>query len=323
MRQSSLRFAWLVVVALAVLPGCATVNNPTDPRDPLEPINRAIYHFNDVTDHLVMQPVAQVYRDVLPPIVRTGVSNFFSNINDVLVALNNLLQGKPQNAVSDAGRVVVNSTIGILGIFDVATKMGLEKHDEDFGQTLGYWGIGDGPFLMLPFFGPSNFRDAVGRIGDFYTDPVTYVNPPHDRNILWGTRIISRRAELLGSTQVLETAALDPYAFLRDAYLQRRRNLIYDGNPPPEPEDEGEDTKSPPAGGKPKGEQPRSDGQSSVPVSRLDAQPASSNLVSGEALTPAEQEALENARRPAANAAAGDPVHAAAVSAPGAAGSMQ
>lgn len=246
MRHSSLRVVWLVLFALAVLPGCATINNPTDPRDPLEPLNRAIYHFNDGVDHLLLQPAAEVYRGVLPPIVRTGVSNFFSNINDVLVALNNLLQGKVQNAASDAGRVIVNSTIGLLGVVDVASKMGLEKHDEDFGQTLGYWGFGDGPYVVLPFFGPSNFRDAAGRVVDFYSDPVTYVNPPHDRNILWGTRIVSRRAELLGATQVLETAALDPYAFVRDGYLQRRRNLIYDGNPP-KPKFFEEDTDEPSA----------------------------------------------------------------------------
>ena len=283
------------VFALAFLPGCATINNPTDARDPLEPVNRAIYSFNDHVDHLLLKPAAEIYRGVLPPIVRTGVSNFFSNINDVLVALNNLLQGKIDKAASDAGRVVVNSTIGLLGVFDVATGMGLEKHDEDFGQTLGYWGVGNGPYLVLPFFGPSNFRDAAGRFVDFYTDPITYVDPPHDRNILWGVRIINRRAELLGATEVLETAALDPYAFVRDGYLQRRRNLIHDGNPPREPDDE--DDTAPPAkpgkddakpGSEPRTEQPRSHG-----LVRNADESLQSVLVSGEPLTPAEQAAQE------------------------------
>ncbi|HSQ02897.1 MAG TPA: VacJ family lipoprotein [Burkholderiales bacterium] len=294
--MGSLRTLFLgAVFALALLPGCATINTPTDARDPLEPINRAIYVFNDDVDHLLLKPAAEIYRMLLPPIVRTGVSNFFSNINDVLVALNNLLQGKIEKAASDAGRVVINSTIGVLGVFDVATGMGLEKHDEDFGQTLGYWGVGDGPFLVLPFFGPSNFRDVAGRLVDFQTDPITYVNPSHDRNILWGVRIINRRSELLGTTEVLETAALDPYAFVRDAYLQRRRNLIYDGNPPPEPDDEG-DAGAPAKPGndnaKPKAE-PRTE-QNRRPVVAHDAdEPIRSVMVSGEPLTPAERAAQE------------------------------
>ena len=155
-------------------------------------------------------------------------------VNDILVALNNLLQGKFTTFVSDFGRVAINSTLGVGGLFDVATEAGIEKHDEDFGQTLGWWGMEDGPFIMLPFFGPSNARDLVGRVVDYYADPVTYVRPRHVRNIMWGTRIVNRRAELLDASTILETAALDPYEFVRDAYIQRRRNLIYDGSPPPE-----------------------------------------------------------------------------------------
>ncbi len=132
-----------------------------NPRDPLEPINRAIYQFNEGLDKTVVSPAAELYRGVLPQFVRTGVSNFFANINDVLIALNNLLQGKLPDAVSDVGRVAVNTTVGLLGVLDVATEIGLEKHDEDFGQTLGRWGVGDGPYLVLPFFGPSNLRDAL------------------------------------------------------------------------------------------------------------------------------------------------------------------
>jgi phospholipid-binding lipoprotein MlaA len=225
------------MIALSLLGGCASTNNP---RDPIEPVNRAIYQFNDAVDQALLKPVAEGYRAVFPSFVRTGVGNFFSNINDVLIALNNLLQGKFINAVSDAGRVVINTTIGLLGVLDVATDLGLEKNNEDFGQTLGYWGIGDGPFLMVPLLGPSNVRDFVGRLVDYKTDPITYVHSMRARNILWGTRIISNRADLLDTSKILEAAALDPYEFLRDAYIQRRRNLVHDGSPPKEKEDDPE-----------------------------------------------------------------------------------
>jgi phospholipid-binding lipoprotein MlaA len=220
------------LLSLLALSGCAATSN--NPRDPLESVNRAVYHFNDGVDNLIVKPVAIVYKGVVPQIARTGVSNFFSNINDVIVALNNLLQGKFTHAVSDVGRIVVNTTAGLLGVIDVATEIGLEKHNEDFGQTLGWWGLGDGPYLVLPFIGPSSFRDGVGWLADFYSDPVTYVDPSRDRNILWGTRLVSRRTELLDAEEIVKTAALDPYEFIRDAYLQRRRSLVYDGNPPPD-----------------------------------------------------------------------------------------
>ena len=223
-----------MVLSLTFLGGCAT----TTPSDPLEPMNRAIYSFNDGLDIAIVKPLAEGYRAVLPLFARTGISNFFSNINDVLIALNNLLQGKIVNAVSDLGRVVVNSTVGVLGFMDVATNLGLEKHNEDFGQTLGYWGVGDGPYLVLPFAGPSNLRDAAGRFVDYRTDPLTYVNSMRARNVLWGVRLLSQRADLLDTSKILEAAALDPYEFLRDAYLQRRRNLVHDGSPPLDKDDD-------------------------------------------------------------------------------------
>ena len=260
------------LVALSLVSGCATNGNP---RDPLEPLNRGIYHFNDGVDNLVVKPVSIVYRGVVPQFARTGVSNFFANINDVIIALNNLLQGKFTQALSDVGRVAVNTTAGLLGVIDVATEVGLEKHNEDFGQTLGYWGLGNGPYLVLPFIGPSSIRDGVGWLVDFYTDPITYVDPSRDRNILWGTRFLSRRTELLDTSTILDTAALDPYEFLRDAYLQRRRNLVYDGNPPPD-KDEDIDIKV-----KPK---PGASGTTELPPSRI---------VIGDPLTPAQLEALE------------------------------
>jgi phospholipid-binding lipoprotein MlaA len=224
------------IASLFLLGGCATPGTG-DPRDPLEPMNRAIYKFNDGVDKVITKPLAEVYQAVLPPIVRTGISNVFSNINDIVVALNNLLQGKIGPAFSDISRVMVNTTVGVLGIIDVATELGIEKNDEDFGQTLGYWGIGDGPYLVLPFLGPRSVRDFVGLIVDWETDPTSYIDPNRDRNAIQGFRLVTRRAELLNASKVLEVAAIDEYEFLRDAYLQRRRNLVYDGNPPREKED--------------------------------------------------------------------------------------
>lgn len=219
------------IVGLSVLGGCASTG---DPRDPLEPLNRGIYQFNEGVDTMFLRPAAEIYQGVVPPLARTGVSNAFSNVNDVIVALNNLLQGKVGEALSDLGRVLVNTTAGLFGLFDVATPSGLEKHNEDFGQTLGYWGLGDGPYLVLPILGPSNLRDAVGRFADYKADLVTYIDPTRDRNAVQALRLVSRRAELLSTSRLLSVAALDEYEFARDAYLQRRRNLIYDGNPPRE-----------------------------------------------------------------------------------------
>ncbi len=219
------------IVSLGVLGGCASTN---DPRDPLEPLNRGIYQFNDGVDTMLLKPAAEIYQGIVPPIARTGVRNVFNNLNDVIVALNNLLQGKVSEALSDVGRIAINTTAGLLGLFDVASPAGLEKHEEDFGQTLGYWGVGDGPYLVLPFIGPRNLRDTGGLIVDSLTDPVTYIDPSRDRNQVMGLRLISRRAELLSASKLLSVAALDEYEFVRDAYIQRRRNLIYDGNPPRE-----------------------------------------------------------------------------------------
>jgi phospholipid-binding lipoprotein MlaA len=230
-------------LSLLLLGGCASTGNP---RDPLEPLNRGIYQFNDGVDKVLIKPAAEFYRFAIPEFMRTGVSNFFSNLNDVIVALNSLLQGKLTQAGSDAARLIVNSTVGLLGLFDVATEIGLEKHNEDFGQTLGYWGIGDGPYLVLPLLGPSSARDAVGWFGDYYAWPITYLEPDRHRNILIAVRFVVVRADLLEASRILETAALDPYEFVRDAYLQRRRNQVYDGKPPPD-EDDIEDPKPKPA----------------------------------------------------------------------------
>jgi phospholipid-binding lipoprotein MlaA len=229
MNLSNLSRTALVMLAVT-LSGCAT----NDPRDPLEPLNRGIYKFNDTVDKAVTKPIAQGYRAVLPSPVRTSVTNFFSNIDDIFVTANNLLQFKIHSAASDFARLVTNTTFGIGGLFDVATSFGLEKHNEDFGQTLGYWGAGDGAFLMLPLLGPSDVRDAIGTGVQGYLNPVWNLNDVALRNSLTGLNVVDDRANLLDAEKVLDEAALDPYTFLRDAYLQQRRSLVYDGNPPRE-----------------------------------------------------------------------------------------
>lgn len=204
--------------------GCATSNTPGDP---LEGFNRAMFSFNDALDEAVLKPIATGYRNVAPEPARECVGNVFSNINDVFVAVNSLLQGKVGDAVSDACRVLINSTVGILGCFDVASKMGLEKHNRDFGQTFGKWGIPSGPYLVLPFLGPSNFRDGVGTAIYSSLDPV-WANHIPTRNVAYSLRTVNRRADLLNASSALEDAALDKYAFVRDAYGQRRQSLIDD-----------------------------------------------------------------------------------------------
>jgi len=295
-----------VIVSLLLLGGCASTGS--SPRDPLEPMNRGVYQFNDAVDRMLFKPVAETYREVIPALVRTGVSNFFSNINDVIVALNNLLQGKIGNAASDVGRVSINSTFGLLGVFDVASELGIEKNNEDFGQTLGYWGIGSGPYLVLPFFGPSSFRDTVGRVGDMLVDPTSQVDPSRARNQLRGASVVSRRASLLDASRVLETAALDPYEFVRDAYFQRRRSLIYDGNPPRELE---YDNDTAPRSSVP-GLQ-RDVWTNPQPLQPGEMSPKAAVLVSGETPSPARQEALEREARSSARPAA-EPVAAASPS---------
>jgi phospholipid-binding lipoprotein MlaA len=225
----------LLLIA-AVCGGCSGAN----PRDPLEPINRSIFKFNDGWDKVVSQPVAEGYKAVLPPPVRNGVSNFFGNWRDTTTAINNFLQFKLGRAASDVGRIIVNTTVGFFGVFDVASRIGLQKHEQDFGLTLGVWGIPNGPYLVLPFLGPSTARDTVGYVVDIYTDPQIYLvtNSP-ETYIVLGVRIVNVRANLLEAGQIFEQAAVDRYAFLRDAYLQRRRSQMYDGNPPIDIPDQG------------------------------------------------------------------------------------
>ena len=217
--------------------GCATTGGGSA-RDPLEPLNRAIFGFNETFDELLMKPVAEGYRAVLPETVRTGVTNVFSNLEDLWIAANNLLQGKPENALQDVMRVAVNTVIGLGGLIDVASDAGLDKHNEDFGQTLGRWGIGSGPYLVLPFLGPSTVRDGIGLLGvDYAVEPVWNLDHIPTRNTLYAGRAVNNRANALDAVRLIEEAALDKYRFVRDAHLQRRRSLVYDGDPPRERED--------------------------------------------------------------------------------------
>lgn len=210
--------------------GCATTGG--DSRDPFEGFNRSMYGFNQAVDEAVLKPVAKAYKQGLPEIVQTGVRNFFSNFSDIFISVNNLLQGKVIEAANDGMRFAVNTTIGGLGVLDWASEMGLEKHNEDFGQTFGRWGVGEGPYIVWPFLGSSTARDSVGQVFDIAVDPVSNHKPLAARNAMYLTRGIGKRADLLEASRILEEAALDKYVFERDAYLQRRRNLIYDGNPP-------------------------------------------------------------------------------------------
>jgi phospholipid-binding lipoprotein MlaA len=230
----------------AALSGCATT--PGTPGDPLEPFNRAMFTFNEKVDETVLQPVARGYRALLPEFVRTGVSNFFSNLEDLWIGVNNLLQGKITDGAQDFARFTWNSTIGLLGFLDVASEMDIPKHNEDFGQTLGRWGVDTGPYLVLPIFGPSNFRDGAGFAVDTTGDIVRNLDYVPTRNTLYATRAVSTRANLLDASRVLDEAALDKYRFVRDAYLQRRRSLVYDGNPPREKDPDEDEDEQPAAG---------------------------------------------------------------------------
>ena len=223
----------LLLAALS-LAGCAHTP-PDDPSDPLEPVNRGIFKFNEVADKYVLRPVAKGYDKVMPGVARTGVSNFFSNLLYPTVMVNDLLQLKLKQFGQDSCRLVINTLVGWGGLFDVATKVGLPAHDEDFGQTLGYWGVGPGWYLMLPFVGPANNRDLVGKVGDWYTSPMTYIAEQREKEVIAAgvVQTIDGRASLLGADKMLEQQ-IDKYVFIRSIYLQGRLGKVHDGNPPKE-----------------------------------------------------------------------------------------
>ena len=214
----------LAVGASLLLSGCATTN----PNDPFEKFNRAMFTFNDAVDRNALKPVATAYKEVTPSFVQTGVNNFFGNLSDLWSSANNFAQFKGRDGMNDLTRFAVNSTFGLAGVLDIATPAGLRKHNEDLGQTLGYWGIPSGPYLMLPILGPSTVRDTVALPGDWWGDPWTHVNDVPWRNGGIVLRAVDQRASVLDASNLLEDAALDRYEFIRDGYLQRRASKVLD-----------------------------------------------------------------------------------------------
>jgi phospholipid-binding lipoprotein MlaA len=234
---SPLRAAVAVLIALLAA-GCASTPGRTTADDRWEGFNRGVYKFNDTVDRAALKPVAKGYRKITPHWLRVGIGNFLGNLEYPATAANQFLQGKPRMGFRDTGRFLLNTTLGIGGLFDVATSVGLEANDEDLGQTLAVWGVGSGPYVNLPFFGPSTLRDAPSRMVDFFFDPITYVDVPWEA--VWGERVLDAvhtRSELLPLESTLKKT-YDPYAFIRDSWLQRREYAIFDGNPPPEQLDE-------------------------------------------------------------------------------------
>ena len=221
------------LAATLLVGGCATVPGgaPASKDDPWEGFNRKVYAFNDTVDEAVLKPVATAYRNVVPQLVRTGIDNFFSNIGDVWSAANHLLQGKVHHGLDMGMRVLVNSTAGLGGILDPATEFGLVRRSEDFGQTLGKWGVGAGPYLVLPFLGPSTLRDSVGLVADRQASASNLGSTEYARIGITTLELVNLRASLLATTQLLDAVALDRYSFIRQAYLARRLDQVTDGAP--------------------------------------------------------------------------------------------
>jgi len=220
-----------MTAAALLAAGCASGNAERSPNDPWEPVNRPIYTFNDVLDKAIMKPIASGYRKVVPQIVRRGVSNFYENVETPLTGINNLLQGKGSAATNDLGRFLLNTTFGVAGIFDLATPAGFDQNDEDFGQTLAVWGVPAGPYVVLPFRGPSTLRDAFMLPLNAAADPLIHIDERSVRDKLLVLQIIDIRYRLLDAEALIKDSA-DRYVTLRESYLQRREYLIHDGNPP-------------------------------------------------------------------------------------------
>lgn len=232
--MSTLMRALPLVLLSLLAAGCASSPGRTTNADPYEGFNRGVYKFNDTLDRAALKPIAKGYRKVTPGFVRAGIGNVLANLEYPGTFVNQFLQGKWALGFRDTGRFLLNSTLGVAGIFDVATPLGLEKNDEDFGQTLAFWGVSSGPFLNLPLLGPSSVRDAPTRALDFLTNPLQYTDLPWEAE--WGNRVIDvvhSRSELLPLDETLQRT-YDPYAFIRDAWAQQREFNVFDGNPPPE-----------------------------------------------------------------------------------------
>lgn len=232
------------LVCATVLSGCATRQNP----DPLESWNRKVYSFNDGLDRHVVRPAAQAYQAVTPDFFRTGVSNFFGNFKDMWSTTNLFLQGRFADGTVGVLRVGMNTTLGLGGILDVATPMRLYKSNEDFGQTLGVWGMGPGAYIVWPLFGPSTLRDSLGMPGEMYFSPTALTRDAAAINRMRVVSILNTRANYLGATGLMDDVALDQYAFLRDAFLQRRQNLVYNGDPPDDEDDDAPASADDPSG---------------------------------------------------------------------------
>jgi phospholipid-binding lipoprotein MlaA len=226
---------WALLLCLLALQACATVPNP-DPRDPIESFNRGVFGFNDAVDRAVLKPVASVYRDATPTWMRRGVTNFFGNLGDAWSIVNNALQARAQDTGDSIGRVMVNSTVGLLGLIDVASDLNIERHTADFGLTLGRWGVPPGPYVVLPILGPYTLREVAAIPVDQQGNLVNQITDSSSRYGLTVLNVVDLRAQYLKAGDVVEGAALDKYSFTRDSYLQRQRNRVYDGNPPDEEE---------------------------------------------------------------------------------------
>lgn len=231
MRKATTQYTLLATAWLTLAP-CALAQD----RDPLEPFNRAVFAFNDDIDRALVKPVAGWYRDYVPTPLRRSIGNFFRNLLEPTTVINDLLQGKFEQALSDTGRFVANTTFGVLGLFDVATHLGMERHAEDFGQTFAVWGIGSGAYIVLPLIGPSNLRDAVGLLPFYFATDPRIVNDDWETSLaLLSVDTVNLRADLLTAGKVLDLQT-DRYEFLRESYMQKRLDLIHDGNPPVEEE---------------------------------------------------------------------------------------
>jgi phospholipid-binding lipoprotein MlaA len=227
------------LLLILTLTACATVNTRS-PSDPLEGINRTFFQFNDTLDQAAFQPVAKAYARIVPPPVRTGITNIFANMHDIRTLLNSLLQGKIIAGSESLMRMVINTFFGVGGFFDVASGAGLPKHYADFGQTLGLYGIPPGPYLVLPFWGPKTLRGTIALPIDLQTLPISHIDILYRRYALYGWRAVSRRAELLQAGQLLENTALDKYTFVRNAYLQYRKSLVQQKDSLPDYQEEDE-----------------------------------------------------------------------------------
>ncbi len=224
-------FLLFFLTAIIFTTGCASTTPDGDVNDPIESVNRSIYNFNEGFDRMILKPAAKGYQK-LPSPVQTGTHNFFNNLNDVVVIVNDGLQLKGEQMSSDVLRISVNTVFGIFGLIDMATPMGMPKHQESFADTLGYWGVGSGPYIVLPIFGPSSVRDAPSLVVDYFTNPVSLVSPASATVALSSVNAVDTRSELLKTTDLRDQLALDPYIFTRESYYQWRQNRIYDGDPP-------------------------------------------------------------------------------------------